>query len=58
MGRIGKWATEINYYVIDFVDWNTIKSQALTDFVADWTPNNHSMAEATEPIRTVQTDGA
>jgi hypothetical protein len=20
MGRIGKWATEINYYVIDFVD--------------------------------------
>jgi hypothetical protein len=35
IGRIGKWATEFNDFTIEFVGRNTIKSQALTDFVAD-----------------------
>ena len=35
IGRISKWATEINDYVIEFVVKNTIKSQALIDFIMD-----------------------
>jgi hypothetical protein len=34
-GRMGKWATEL----ADFVSRSAIKSQVLTDFVADWTPS-------------------
>jgi len=37
-GRIGKWATELNEYVIDYVHRSTIQSQALADFIVDWTP--------------------
>jgi hypothetical protein len=44
IGRIEKWATEINDYV------NTIKSQALADFVADWTPYTHNTVEVSKPI--------
>ena len=50
IGRIGKWATEINDFTIEFVERNTIKSQALIDFLADWTPDTHNIAEVTEPI--------
>jgi hypothetical protein len=34
--RIGKRATELLEYVIDFERRNTIKSQILTDFMAEW----------------------
>ena len=36
--RIGKWATELNEFVVDFEHRSAIKSQALVDFIADWTP--------------------
>jgi hypothetical protein len=58
IGQIGKWATKINNFAIEFVGRNAIKSQALTDFLADWTPDTHNTAEVTEPIWTVHTDGA
>jgi ribonuclease HI len=58
IGRIRKWATEINDFTIEFVGRNTIKSQALTDFVADWTPDIHNIAEVIEPVWTVHTDEA
>jgi hypothetical protein len=35
IGRIGKWATEINDFIIEFIGRSTIKSQALADFVTD-----------------------
>jgi len=35
IGRIGKWAPEINNFTIEFVGRNAIKSQALVDFLAD-----------------------
>jgi hypothetical protein len=38
-GRMGKWATELAEHVINFVARSAIKSQVLTDFVADWTPS-------------------
>jgi hypothetical protein len=37
-GRIGKWAAELNEFNIDYVHRSSILSQALTDFIADWTP--------------------
>jgi ribonuclease HI len=37
-GRIGKWAAELNEICIDYVHRSSIQSQALADFIADWTP--------------------
>jgi hypothetical protein len=37
-GRVGKWAAELNEFTIDFVHRSSIQSQAITDFIADWTP--------------------
>jgi ribonuclease HI len=37
-GRIGKWAMELNEFSIDYVHRSSIQSQALADFIADWTP--------------------
>jgi ribonuclease HI len=34
-GRIGKWATELNEFTIDYVHRSSIQSQALADFIAD-----------------------
>jgi ribonuclease HI len=38
IGRIGKWAAELNEFTIDYVHRSSIQSQALADFIADWTP--------------------
>jgi hypothetical protein len=35
LGRIGKWAMELLKHVIDFEKRSSIKSQVLTDFIAD-----------------------
>jgi hypothetical protein len=37
-GRIGKWAAELNEFTIDYVHRSSIQSQALADFIANWTP--------------------
>jgi hypothetical protein len=37
-GRIGKWAAELNEFTIDYVNRSCIQSQALVDFITDWTP--------------------
>jgi ribonuclease HI len=37
-GRVGKWDAEQNEFTIDFVHRSSIQSQALADFIADWTP--------------------
>jgi hypothetical protein len=36
-GHISKWAVELEALNIDFSSWKAIKSQALIDFVAEWT---------------------
>src|SRR6187455_1150010 len=36
--RVGKWATKLNEFTIDYVHRSSIQSQALTDFIANWTP--------------------
>jgi hypothetical protein len=40
-GRVGKWATELNEFTIDYVHMSSIQSQALADFIADWTSGAH-----------------
>jgi hypothetical protein len=37
-GRIGKWVAELNEFSIDYVHRSSFQSQALVDFIADWTP--------------------
>jgi ribonuclease HI len=37
-GRIGKWVVELNEFSIDYVHRSSIQSQALADFIVDWTP--------------------
>jgi ribonuclease HI len=37
-GRIGKWAAKLNEFSIDYVHRSSIQSQALADFITDWTP--------------------
>jgi hypothetical protein len=57
--RMGKWATELAEHVINFVARSAIKSQVLTDFVADWTPSApKGEAIVTEPVWEVQCYGA
>jgi ribonuclease HI len=41
IGRIGKWVAELNEFTIDYVHRSSIQSQALADFIADWTPGVH-----------------
>jgi hypothetical protein len=36
--RIGKWVAELNEFSIDYVHRSSIQSQALADFITDWTP--------------------
>jgi hypothetical protein len=36
--RVEKWAAELNEFTIDYVHRSSIQSQALADFIADWTP--------------------
>jgi ribonuclease HI len=39
--RVGKWAAELSEFTIDYVHRSSIQSQALADFIADWTPGAH-----------------
>jgi ribonuclease HI len=38
MRRVGKWAAKLNEFTIDFVHRSSIQSQALAEFIVDWTP--------------------
>jgi hypothetical protein len=36
-GRVVQWAVEIGQYDVEFVPRRAIKSQALADFIVEWT---------------------
>jgi hypothetical protein len=40
-GRVGKWVVELNEFTIDYVHRSSIQSQALANFITDWTPGAH-----------------
>jgi hypothetical protein len=48
--RIGKWAAELNEFVIDFIHRSSIQSQALVDFIADWTPGLQDKATPSDEV--------
>jgi ribonuclease HI len=58
-GRIEKWAAELNEFSIDYVHRSSIQSQALADFIADWTPGAQG-EEVTKDVEawTVFLDGS
>jgi hypothetical protein len=58
-GRIKKWAVELNEFTIDYVHRSSVQSQALADFIADWTLGAHD-EEATSDVEawTVFCDGS
>lgn len=56
--RIGKWATELSQYYITYVPRTAIKSQALADFMADWTPSPQRQHKEPEQTWILLTDGA
>ena len=59
IGKIGKWYTELNEFVVDFEHRSTIKSEALADFIIDWTLAAYDTTiQFEEPIWTVHCDGA
>ena len=59
MRRIGKWATELNEFVIDFVHRPSISFHALADFITEWTleDQNETFVQENE-IWTIFYDGS
>jgi hypothetical protein len=58
-GRIAKWAMELSEHVIDFEKRNSIKSQVLVDFIADWTePSSYTEGTVINTPWQVYCDGA
>ena len=49
IGRIAKWACELGAHDIEFWPHTTIKTQALVDFISEWTehqvPNSQKVVE-------------
>jgi hypothetical protein len=39
-GQIAQWAVEIGQYDVEFIPRRAIKSQVLTDFIAEWTDSD------------------
>ena len=56
--RIGKWAAELSQFDITYVPRTSIKSQALANFMADWTPSNKEEKKVVDQSWTLYTDGA
>jgi hypothetical protein len=56
--RIGKWAIELSQFEITYVPRTAIKSQALADFMADWTPSVQSIPQPSNQAWVIFTDGA
>ena len=57
-GRIVKWAAELSQFDITYVPRTSIESQALADFMADWTPLNKEEEKVVDQPWTLYTDSA
>ena len=56
--RIGKWSIELFQFDLNYVPRPTIKSQALADFMADWTPLVRQSSPTQAQVWRLYTDGA
>jgi hypothetical protein len=57
-GCIAKWAIELAVFDIDYRPSNAIKSQALADFVADWTETQDQTTIPDQEHWTLHFDGS
>jgi hypothetical protein len=55
---IGKWAMELSQFEITYVPRTSIKSQALVDFMANWTPLAQNIPQPSNQAWVIFTDGA
>ena len=58
VGRISKWALELMGHDIMYIPHTTIKSQALTDFVTEWTEVQLPTPDITHEYWTMYFDGS
>ena len=58
VGRISKWAVELMRYDVKFVPRMAIKSQALADFIAEWTEVQAPTPEMSHENWTLYFDGS
>ena len=58
VGRISKWALKLMGHDIRYIPRTTIKSQALTDFVAEWTEVQLPTPDITHECWTMYFDGS
>ena len=58
VGRISKWAIELMGYDIKFVPRTAIKSQALADFIAEWTEVQAPTPKISHEYWTLYFDGS
>ena len=58
VGRISKWALELMGHDIGYIPRTAIKSQALMDFVAEWTKVQLPTADVTHEYWTMYIDGS
>ena len=58
VGRISKWAVKLMGYDIKFVPRTAIKSQALADFIAEWTEVQAPTPEISHEYWTLYFDGS
>jgi ribonuclease HI len=57
-GRVGKWAAELNKFTIHYVNRSSIQSQALADFIADWTQGAQDEERTKDEAWTIFRDGS
>jgi hypothetical protein len=56
--RITEWVTELSKHIIDFGKRSAIKSQAMVDFMVDWTsPGNNTRDVELVPVWEIRCDG-
>jgi hypothetical protein len=59
IGRIRKWARDLNEFIINFVHRSSIQSWALVDFIADWMLGAHDKQRAQDKeVWTLFCDGS
>ena len=58
IGRISQWAVELGQYDVEFVPRTAIKSQALADFIAEWTNPEPEEKEQNPESWTMYFDGS
>ena len=58
VGRISKWAVEVMGYDVKFMPRTAIKSQALADFIAEWTEVQALTPEISHEYWTLYFDGS